>query len=71
MTVSDGSHDLTPRERQILRLMADGYTAADIGVELGISRETARTHTERIRIKLHASNAPNVVAKAFRLGILS
>jgi RNA polymerase sigma factor (sigma-70 family) len=43
---------LTPREKEILRLMAQGYTYRQIADTLGISPRVARTHVERIRKKL-------------------
>lgn len=43
---------LSKRQAQVLRLIAVGYTAEEIGVALGISRRTARLHSDALRAKL-------------------
>ena len=48
--------DLTPRELDVLRLMASGATNQEIGQALGISHETTRKHVTRISEKLGARN---------------
>jgi DNA-binding NarL/FixJ family response regulator len=48
--------DLTPRELDVLRLMASGATNQEIGQALGISHETTRKHVTRIIDKLGARN---------------
>jgi DNA-binding NarL/FixJ family response regulator len=48
--------DLTPRELEVLRLMATGATNQEIGQLLGISHETTRKHVTRIIDKLGARN---------------
>jgi DNA-binding CsgD family transcriptional regulator len=48
--------DLTPRELNVLRLMASGATNQEIGQILGISHETTRKHVTRIIDKLGARN---------------
>jgi DNA-binding NarL/FixJ family response regulator len=48
--------DLTPRELDVLRLMASGTTNQEIGQILGISHETTRKHVTRIIDKLGARN---------------
>ncbi len=47
---------LTTRERQVLRLIARGYTYKQTGVELGISSRTVETHVSSVLHKLQLSN---------------
>jgi PAS domain S-box-containing protein len=61
-----GSDELTPRELEILRLMADGYENAQISRQLFISRETVKTHVRRLLQKLRARSRTHAVALAFR-----
>jgi DNA-binding CsgD family transcriptional regulator len=60
--------DLTPRERQVLTLLAEGTTSARIAERLGISRNTARTHIQNVRSKLGVSSSLEAVALATRSG---
>jgi LuxR family transcriptional regulator, quorum-sensing system regulator RaiR len=62
---------LSPREREVLRLMASGYTRAETAERLGISETTVRTHVTRIFAALAAVNGPHAVAIGFREGMLS
>lgn len=56
---------LTPREREVLGLVAQGLTAGDIAIELGIERSTVRTHVEHCRLKLGARSQAEAVTKAY------
>ena len=47
---------LTPRERQVLRLIARGYTYKDIATELSISSKTVESHVSSVLRKLQLSN---------------
>ena len=47
---------LTPRERQVLRLIARGYSYKDIGAELTISAKTVESHVSSVLRKLQLSN---------------
>ena len=62
--------DLTPRQTQILRLLALGMTNRRIARELRLSENTVRTHVERIRRVMGASTRGEAVARARELGIL-
>ena len=62
---------LTPRERDVLRQLAKGFTNAEIGRELFISAETVRTHVRKATAKLGARNRVEAVVNAFRLGLIS
>jgi DNA-binding CsgD family transcriptional regulator len=61
---------LTPRERDILLLLADGENTSSVANQLGVSESTIRTHVERMRFKLRANTRAAVVAEGFRLGYL-
>ena len=65
------SNDLTAREREVLRLLDDGYDAAGIASQLVISRNTARNHIQRVLVKLGAHSKLEAVAIARREGLLS
>ena len=61
---------LTPRELEVLRLLALGSEHEYIAVELGVSWYTARNHIENLRKKLGVSSRLEAVMVAMRLGIL-
>lgn len=60
----------TPREDQVLRLLAAGLTTPDIAAELAIAEKTARAHVEHLRQKLAVPTRAALVARAFALGLL-
>jgi DNA-binding NarL/FixJ family response regulator len=59
-------YNLTPRECEILRLMANGLLKKEIGDALGISVHTVSTHMQRVYEKLHVRTNTGAVAKALR-----
>lgn len=61
---------LSPREQEILLLLADGETTSSVAKRLGVGDSTVRTHVERMRSKLNVSTRAAVVAEGFRLGYL-
>jgi DNA-binding CsgD family transcriptional regulator len=61
---------MTPREGQILHLIAEGHTLPAIALHFGLSLSTVKTHAEHIRQRLGATNAANAVAIGFRRGLL-
>lgn len=61
---------LSPREKEILFYISQGKTHEEIGIILGISSETVRTHTKSIQRKLDCTNSASSVTRAFELGIL-
>ncbi|MDG1073291.1 MAG: response regulator transcription factor [Akkermansiaceae bacterium] len=63
-------YHLTERERDILRLMADGLLKKEIGEQLGLSVHTVSTHLRAVYEKLHVSTNTGAVAKALREGII-
>ncbi len=62
---------LTPRERQVLELVARGYPNKSIAYELGISEHTAKFHVGSLLTKLDAASRAEVVTNATRRGLLS
>ena len=67
----DKSLKLTPRERDTLRLLADGNTNEQIGKQLFISPETVRTHVRKAMAKLDADTRTQAVATALRQSLIS
>ena len=61
---------LTDRERDVLRLVAQGYSAPEIGERLFISPKTVDTYKARIHDKLGLSHRHEYVQLALRLGLL-
>jgi two-component system nitrate/nitrite response regulator NarL len=62
---------LTAREREVLRLLADGLANDEIGQRLQISPETVRTHVRKAMTKLEADTRTQAVATALRQSIIS
>ena len=57
---------LTAREREILQLLADGMSNADVAAKLFISQETVKSHVRHILAKLEADTRTHAVAIALR-----
>jgi two-component system response regulator NreC len=66
---SDGD-SLTPREREVLRLIALGHTSVEIAAKLGLSPRTIETHRARIHRKLGLDTRAELVAYALRHDLL-
>jgi PAS domain S-box-containing protein len=65
-----GVPGLSPRERQVLGLLAEGHTSAETAAALGIGEETVQTHVRRAMTKLSARTRTQAVAIALRHGLL-
>lgn len=63
-------HDLTERERQVLALLVQGLSNADIAAQLVISESTAKFHVSNILAKLQAGSRAEAVAIALRGGLV-
>jgi DNA-binding NarL/FixJ family response regulator len=59
---------LSPREREVMGLMAEGRTAEVVGEQLGVSVETVRTHVRNAIRKLQARNRVHAIAIALERG---
>ncbi len=68
---TDGpKHDLTAREREILRLLAEGQSNKDVATTLGISVRTAETHRAALMHKLNLDSIASLVRYAIRNQII-
>ena len=61
---------LTDREKQVLKLVAEGRSNKDVAELLGISVKTAMSHREHVMLKLGAHNRTDLVRFALRLGVI-
>jgi DNA-binding NarL/FixJ family response regulator len=61
---------LTARELEVLQLIANGFTHAEIGEQLGITGKGVTAAVNRMLLRLGALNAPHAVLLAVRAGIL-
>jgi two-component system nitrate/nitrite response regulator NarL len=61
---------LTPREREVLELLAEGLTMQQIGRRLTISPRTVETHVAKLYRKLEVRSRVQAIAKAASLGLL-
>jgi DNA-binding NarL/FixJ family response regulator len=62
---------LTPREREVLRLVAQGHTNQQIGQELTLSVSTVKSHLEHIIAKLGVSDRTQAAVRAAEMGLLA
>ena len=67
--VAGSETGLTDREREVLRLVADGATNREIGSTLSISENTVSFHMKNILAKLHLKNRAQAAAFAIRTGL--
>jgi DNA-binding NarL/FixJ family response regulator len=63
--------DLTAREREVLELVAQGLSNAEIAEVLTLERTTVKTHVQRILTKLGARNRVEVVIVAYEWGLIT
>lgn len=61
---------ITPREREIIALVAQGSANKEIGAQLGISEDTVKQHVSRILQKLGVKDRAQATAEAIRRGII-
>ncbi|MBY0249705.1 MAG: response regulator transcription factor [Nitrospiraceae bacterium] len=65
------SEPLSPRERQLLQLIAEGKTTKEAAEFLGISIKTAESHRTRMMQKLNIHETASLVRYAIRIGLVS
>jgi DNA-binding NarL/FixJ family response regulator len=66
---SDLVEDLTPREREVVELVAHGLSNDQIAERLVVTRSTAKTHVSRAMVKLNARDRAQVVVFAYENGL--
>lgn len=62
---------LSPREQEIIQLIAEGFSTREIGDQLNVSIKTINTHREHIMEKLKLNNLAGLIKYAIREGITS
>ena len=69
--ITDGKYaSLTPREEQVLRLLAEGHSAKEVGEKLFISPKTVENHRASIMDKLDLHSTLDLIRYAVRLGLI-
>jgi two-component system response regulator NreC len=68
---ADDYAGLSEREHEVLKLIALGYTAVQVGEKLALSAKTVETYRARIMEKLNLSSRPDLVQYALKRGLLS
>jgi DNA-binding NarL/FixJ family response regulator len=69
--IQSADADLSPREGEVLQLLAQGATNKEIGDSLFISENTVKTHLRNIMEKLHLVNRSQAAAYAVKKGLVS
>jgi DNA-binding NarL/FixJ family response regulator len=64
-----GLAELTPRERELLELIAQGRDNSNIASALGLAEKTVRNHITRIFAKLEVENRPQAIVRAREAGL--
>jgi len=64
-------NELTNREEDVLKLIADGLTTKELAYKLGISFKTAATHRSHLMEKLDIHNTAGLTVHAVRIGLIT
>ncbi len=62
---------LSPRQREVLQLLAEGRSTKEIASDLGLSIKTVETHRAQIMERLNIRDVPGLVRFAIRAGLIS
>lgn len=68
--ITAATEPLTPREKEVIVLSADGFTSDDIAGRLGMSARTVNQHVDNVARKLGTKNRAHTVAEAIRRNML-
>lgn len=68
--VPDAYDTLTDREKQVLKLVAEGHSNKEVAEMLGISVKTAMSHREHVMTKLSVHNRTELIRFALRAGVI-
>jgi PAS domain S-box-containing protein len=68
---SEREPELTPRQHEVLELIASGHSTSDIATVLTLSTETVRNHVRGVLRELHVHTRLEAIAAARRLGLLA
>lgn len=71
MSEDEPTPDLSPRQRQILESIGRGLSNAQIGLQLGISAESVKTHVALLFRKIGVASRSEAIARAFRKHLTS
>ena len=61
MAKENKPRNLTDREKEVVKLLADGYSNEEVGTILGLSRRTIEAHRARVMLKLNIHTLPGIV----------
>ena len=64
------AYSVTPREHDVLRLVAEGLTNKEIGARLSITEDTVKKHVQNIIWKMRAADRTQAAILAYRMGLL-
>lgn len=62
--------ELTPREKEVLRLVATGHSNRDIAAKLGFTEHTSKAHLKQILVKMKANDRTQAATQAIQRGIV-
>jgi DNA-binding CsgD family transcriptional regulator len=61
---------ISEREKEVVELIAQGFTTTQIGQELHIASTTVISHRNNLREKLKCKNCPQLIYKASKIGLI-